>query len=230
AFAKAAARAKAWGYDGVQLHAAHGYLLNQFLSPLTNQRMDEYGGPLPHRCRFLLDAYQAVRVAVGGAYPVMAKLTAGDNLDGGLVLNEAVYAGRELSAAGINALEISSGTPVSGKLTPARKKILKPEQEAYNLDVAGIIKSEVACPVMVVGGFRSLAKVRHAVEDKGIDFVSLSRPLIREPDLPKRWQEGDESPAKCISCNACFIPGIKEGGIYCMQEKKEQERAAKGEE
>ena len=78
---------------------------------------------------------------------------------------------------------------------------------------------------MAVGGFRSFEVVEEAVSESGMDYIAMSRPLIREPALPKRWQEGDRSPAGCISCNGCFVPGTKEGGIYCVAEKKEREKA-----
>lgn len=227
AFAKGAKRAKAWGFDGVQLHCAHGYLINQFLSPLTNRRSDQYGGSIENRCRFLLDVYRAVRNEVGEDFPVMIKLNAADHLEGGLEFQDALYAARQLDSAGVDAIEVSSGTPVSGDDGPAREKINKPEKEAYNLELAIAMKENVSCPVMAVGGFRSFDVARNAIEKSGMDFISMSRPLIREPDLPARWQQGDRTTAKCISCNKCFMPGLKEGGIYCVVEKKEQRRKKK---
>ena len=107
---------------------------------------------------------------------------------------------------------------------PARTRIKHPDKEAYNLDLARHIKAEVGCPVMVVGGFRSYEMAESAIGKAGLDFVAMSRPLIREPDLPMRWRNGDRRPAMCISCNGCFKPGTKEGGIYCVQERKEKEK------
>ncbi len=228
AFGEGARRAKAWGFDAVQLHGAHGYLINQFLSPLTNRRTDEYGGGVDNRCRFLLEVYRMVRETVGTDYPVLIKLNAADNLDGGLEIDDAVYAAKKLSGAGIDAIEISAGTPASGEKGPVRGKINKPEREAYNLDLARKVKAAVGCPVMVVGGFRSYEVAEKAIKDDGMDYISMARPLIREPGLPNRWLQGDRSPAKCISCNSCFKPGLEEGGIYCVVEKKEREKAAKG--
>ncbi|MGD9248839.1 MAG: NADH:flavin oxidoreductase [Desulfobacteraceae bacterium] len=224
AFADGARRAKAWGFDAVQLHGAHGYLINQFLSPLTNRRSDEYGGPIENRCRFALVVYEAVRAAVGDEYPVMIKLNAADNLEGGLSEEDALVAARQLDAAGIDAIEVSSGTPASGAIGPAREKINTPEKEAYNLALASNIKRHISCPVMSVGGFRSFDVAEKAVSQAGVDYIALSRPLIREPDLPSRWQQGGTTPAACVSCNKCFVPGIKEGGIYCVVEKKAQSR------
>ncbi len=226
-FGHAARRAKAWGADAVQLHGAHGYLINQFLSPLTNQRTDAYGGSLKNRCRFLRQVFQTVRDAVGKNYPVMIKLNATDHLDGGLAIDEALNVAGRLDEMGIDAIEVSSGTAASGKLGPARNKIDAPEKEAYNLALALQIKSAVGCPVMVVGGFRTYAVAEQAIRDNGMDYVALSRPLIREPALPHRWQTGDLAPATCTSCNKCFVPGMKEGGIYCMEEKKLERKKAK---
>ncbi|MBW2600589.1 MAG: NADH:flavin oxidoreductase [Deltaproteobacteria bacterium] len=226
AFGEGARRAKAWGFDAVQLHGAHGFLINQFLSPLTNRRTDEYGGSMENRYRFLLEVYRKVRETVGADFPVLIKLNAADNLDGGLEIDDAVYAAKKLSGAGIDAIEISAGTPASGEKGPVRGKINKPAREAYNLDLARKVKAAVGCPVMVVGGFRSYEVAEKAIKDDGMDYIAMARPLIREPGLPNRWLQGDRSPAKCISCNSCFKPGLEEGGIYCVVEKKEREKRA----
>jgi 2,4-dienoyl-CoA reductase-like NADH-dependent reductase (Old Yellow Enzyme family) len=229
AFGEGTRRAKAWGFDAVQLHGAHGYLINQFLSPLTNRRTDEYGGDIENRSRFLLEVYQKVREAAGADFPVLIKLNAADNMDGGLELDDAISAAKKLADAGIDAIEVSAGTPASGEKGPARQKINKPEKEAYQLELARRIKEAVSCPVMVVGGFRSYEVAQKAIEKDGMDYIAMARPLIREPGLANRWLKGDRSTAKCISCNSCFTPGLEEGGIYCVIEKKEREKAAKTE-
>jgi 2,4-dienoyl-CoA reductase-like NADH-dependent reductase (Old Yellow Enzyme family) len=217
AFAAAAARAKSYGADAVQLHGAHGYLINQFLSPLTNCRTDEYGGSVENRCRFLLEVYRAVRRAVGGGFPVLIKLNGSDFLDGGLSAADALFAARALDAEGIDAIEVSGGTAASGSQTPVRVKIDTAEQEGYNLPLGVGIHAAVRCPVFSVGGFRSIAVAQQALE-AGLAGVGLSRPLIREPQLPARWRGGDTARATCISCNGCFRPGLKEGGIRCVVE------------
>lgn len=226
AFGAAGRRAKDAGFDAVQLHAAHGYLINQFLSPLTNRRSDEYGGGLENRSRFLMEAYRSIRQAVGRDFPVLVKINGGDNLEGGLEIDDAVAAARMLDEEGVNALEVSGGTPASGDGVPVRQKIEAREQEAYNLPFAVRIKNAVNCPVMVVGGMRSFELAAGIVRREEADYISLSRPLIREPDLPRRWQEGDEARARCISCNGCFKPGLKEGGIYCVVDRLERESSA----
>ena len=227
AFGAGARRAKDWGFDAVQLHGAHGFLINQFLSPLTNRRTDEYGGSIENRSRFLLEVYRKVRQTVGENYPVLIKLNASDNLDGGLEIDDAMYAAKELARAGIDAIEVSTGTSASGDKTSAREKINTPEKEAYNLGPALRIKKEVNCPVMVVGGFRSYEVLEKTLRDNDISHIAMSRPFIREPGLVNRWLQGDRKPATCVSCNSCFKPGIEEGGIYCVVEKKKQEKAAK---
>ncbi|MCD4743058.1 MAG: NADH:flavin oxidoreductase [Desulfobacteraceae bacterium] len=221
AFSQASLRAKSYGFDGIQIHCAHGYLINQFLSPLTNQRADEYGGSIENRSRFLFKVYEEIRSVVGESFPLFIKLNAADYVDGGLEIEDAVWVSKKLSQKGIDAIEVSSGTGASGALTPIRTKIISPDKEAYNLEHALAIKDEVSCPVMAVGGFRSSEIIEKAIKEKGIDFISLSRPLIREPDLPDRWKQGDNRPAACISCNKCFKPGLFKGGIYCVPKRAE---------
>jgi 2,4-dienoyl-CoA reductase-like NADH-dependent reductase (Old Yellow Enzyme family) len=228
AFGEGARRARAWRFDAIQLHGAHGFLINQFLSPFTNRRTDEYGGKIENRCRFLLEVYVKVREAVGEDYPVLIKMNAADNLEAGLDIDDAIYAAKRLSSVGIDAIEVSSGTPSSGEKSPARTKINEPDKEAYNLDFARRIQKAVKCPVMVVGGFRSYEVAERALSEGSTDYISMSRPLIREPGLANRWLRGDRTPAKCISCNSCFKPGFDEGGIYCVIDKKEREKASKG--
>jgi 2,4-dienoyl-CoA reductase-like NADH-dependent reductase (Old Yellow Enzyme family) len=227
-FGDGARRAKEYGFDAIQLHAAHGYLINQFLSPLTNRRTDGYGGSLENRCRFLLEVYRHIRLEAGSDFPVFAKLNGSDNLEGGLNVSDAVHAARLLDKEKIDAIEVSGGTSASGENNPVRIKIDRPGREAYNLALAREIQKAVQCPIMVVGGFRSLEVIHKALVEDGIDYISMARPLIREPQLIKRWREGDLSPARCISCNGCFEPGIKEGGIFCVVEKKEAQKRTSG--
>ncbi len=208
--------------DAVQLHGAHGYLINQFLSPLTNRRTDEYGGSVENRCRFMLEVYEAAREMAGPDFPVLTKLNAEDHLEGGLDIEDGVYAAKKLSDAGIDAIEVSTGTLPSGENGPTRGRINKPEKEAYNLGPAREVKAAVDCPVMVVGGFRSYEVSEKAIGEEGMNYVSMSRPLIREPGLPNRWRKGDRGPAKCISCGKCFASALEECGIYCVIEKRER--------
>ena len=224
AFGEAAYRAKSAGMDAVQLHGAHGYMINQFLSPHLNKRKDEYGGGIEDRIRFVMRVYETVRTAVGPDYPVLIKLNAADYVDGGLELEDAVYAAKSLDSVGLDAIEVSSGTRASGKKIPPRMKITEPDQEAYNLGLARAIKAEVECPVISVGGFRSFDLAQSVIAQGQADYISMSRPLIREPDLMRRWQSGDTGKAECISCNGCFQPASQEGGIYCVVKAKQEKK------
>jgi 2,4-dienoyl-CoA reductase-like NADH-dependent reductase (Old Yellow Enzyme family) len=223
AFGAAASRAKQAGFDGVQLHGAHGYLINQFLSPLSNRRTDRYGGSLGNRMRFPAEVYAAVRETCGDDFPVTIKLTAHDHLPGGFQVDEAVEVAQRLAELGIDAIEVSSGTPASGKLSPVRQGIDSPEKEAYNAEFARLIRQAVDIPVISVGGLRSCDVMQRMLWEGDAGLFALSRPLIREPDLPRKWQADDCHVASCISCNGCFKPGYKEGGIYCIIDKIELE-------
>ena len=217
-FAAAARRLQKAGFDGVQLHGAHGYLLAQFLSPLRNQRADEYGGSLENRARFGLEVYRAVRSAVGTAFPVMIKLNANDFLEGSTTEEDSCYLAAALAAEGIDAIEVSGGTPGSGKLGAARPDIKKPADEAYFLPQAEAIRRVApSVPLMLVGGMRSPEVMERVLAEGTADYFSMSRPLIREPGLPARWQSGDRQRAACISCLGCFGPARKGEGIRCVQ-------------
>jgi 2,4-dienoyl-CoA reductase-like NADH-dependent reductase (Old Yellow Enzyme family) len=212
-FVAAAGRAKAAGFDGVQLHAAHGYLLSSFLSPHTNRRTDEWGGPLENRARALLEALRGIKAAWGRDFPVMVKLNSTDFLAGGLTTEDAVAVARMLEAAGIDAIEVSGGMAEAGRgsVWPG----LRAEaEEGYFLDNAALIKRAVHVPVSGLGGIRTLAVAERAVRDGQVDMISLSRPLIRDPFLVKRFREGLAVKSECISCNKCFNPrGIRCGDL-----------------
>jgi len=217
-FAAAARRLQKAGFDGVQLHGAHGYLLAQFLSPLRNQRKDEYGGSLENRARFSLEVYRAVLSAVGPEFPIMIKLNANDFLDGSTTEEDSCYVAAALAAEGIDAIEVSGGTPGSGKLGAARPNIKKPTDEAYFLPQAEAIRRAApSVPLMLVGGMRSPEIMEEILAAGTADYFSMSRPLIREPGLPARWQSGDRTRAACISCLGCFGPARKGEGISCVQ-------------
>lgn len=221
AFAGAARRAQRAGFDGVQIHAAHGYLLSQFLSPLFNRRTDAYGGKTENRARILLDALKQVRRQVGPNYPVLIKMNTGDHLDGGLELAEALQIGAMLERAGIDAIELSGGTGASGKLRPVRTGINRPEQEAYFEPAARAFRKQVGLPLLLVGGIRSFAVAERIVAENIADCISMSRPFIREPDLVNRWKSGDRSPATCLSDNRCFVPIRNGKGIACVTAKRQ---------
>ena len=215
AFAMAAGRARQAGCDAVQLHAAHGYLINQFLSPLTNQRADAYGGDLTGRSRFLLEIVRAVQQVVGSDFPLLVKLNGSDNLGEGFDFDAAAAVAKMLDVAGVAAIEISSGTPASGGRTPIRLAHESGNELAYNVVLARAIKMQVSCPVIAVGGIRSLHVMTGLLRTGQADYLSLCRPLIREPDLPNKLQSGISEISTCISCNGCLKTMLK-GSFRCI--------------
>jgi 2,4-dienoyl-CoA reductase-like NADH-dependent reductase (Old Yellow Enzyme family) len=222
AFATAARRAKIAGFDGVQIHAAHGYLLSEFISPMFNHRTDEYGGAIENRVRLPLAVLQAIREAVGGDYPILIKLNCKEFVDQGLQPKEFVQVGKMLADAGIDAIEISGGLPVSPKTRPSQLGINKEEKEAYFQEEARALRKETDVTLILVGGNRSFHVAQGLVAEGVADYISMSRPLIREPHLINRWKAGDLTKAACVSDNMCFQPAIKGEGIYCVTEEREQ--------
>lgn len=216
AFTGAALRAKAAGFDAVQIHAAHGYLLSQFLSPAYNKRTDAYGGSLENRARLLLEVVQSIRTAVGDDYPLLVKLNSEDFLEDGLTRQDAVEVAVILERASIDAVELSGGTLDSKKLSPVRRGALKSrEDEGYFREAAAQFKQRLGIPVLLVGGIRSYEVAQELLESGAADYISLSRPLICEPGLVARWRKGDRGASLCISCNGCFVPGMEGRGVYC---------------
>lgn len=224
AFGKAARRGVEAGFDAIELHGAHGYLLNQFLSPYTNRREDRYGGSLENRARFVCEAYQSVRDAVGPDFSVMIKINCDDFIDGSATLQDWTFLARRLSELGVDAMEVSGGTAASGKLGSNRTGIGTIEKEAYFLPQAREIRKAVHVPLILVGGIRSPELMERLLDEGSVDYFSMSRPFIREPHLVKRWQEGNGSRAKCISCNLCFRTSLEDTGLICAYERKLDER------
>ena len=217
AFAQAATRGKAAGFDAIQLHAAHGFLLSQFLSPAFNKRTDAYGGSLENRARLLLEVVRNVREAVGNDYPLLIKLNSEDFLQAGMTREEAVEVAGMLEKAKVDSIELSGGTMVSQELIPPRPGIAKSRvDEAYYRETAKRYKQKVGIPLMLVGGIRSIEVAEELLASGFADFISLSRPLIGEPDLVKRWHAGDRHMAECLSCNSCFGPAVEGKGLYCV--------------
>jgi 2,4-dienoyl-CoA reductase-like NADH-dependent reductase (Old Yellow Enzyme family) len=221
AFRRAAGRAKDAGFDGIQLHAAHGYLLNQFLSPAFNKREDDYGGTVENRARAVLEVLHAVRNKVGKGYPVLIKMNCEDFLEGGLTLQDSLKSGSLLQEAGIDAVELSGGTFLSGKFGPSRGGIKSEDREAYFSEAAKAFKEKLRIPLMLVGGIRSFHVAEKLVVEGSADYISMSRPFIREPELVKRWASGDLGKAQCLSDNQCFGPGMAGEGVYCVTKKQE---------
>lgn len=201
-FARVARIAKEAGFTGVQVHGAHGYLLSSFLSPVTNQRTDQWGGSLENRARFLLEAVRAVRKAVGPAFPVAVKLNSDDFRKGGFSNEECLQVVKWLNDEKIDLLEISGGTYEQPRLLghtgaadsvkdeqPTQRESTK-KREAYFLNYARAIREVATMPLMVTGGFRSREAMEEALSDGVCDVIGLGRPLCTHPDTPKQLING----------------------------------------
>ncbi len=231
-FAQAARRAKEAGFDGVQLHGAHGYLISEFLSPYTNRRTDQFDGNTDKRLRFVEQIYRRSRELVGDEFPILIKMNCDDFLEGGITLEESKKITNMLSNIGYDAIEISScmwETVKRKKKEIGWKPIFIPEsrmsvgninEPAYHLPYAKEIKRGIDIPLILVGGVNSIDLVEEILNKGDADFVSFSRPLIREPDLPNRWIKGiGSSTVECDYCNSCLITTTKTG-LLCP--KKEE--------
>ena len=214
-FQDAAKRAVDAGFDAIQIHAAHGYLISQFLSPFTNRRNDEYGGNLENRMRLLVEIYKKIRKTVGDNYPVLIKINAEDFIENGLTFEDCIKILKYMDNMGLNGVEISGGLRGALK-TPILTGIDSSEKEGYWKDYAKEVKKFLKMPVILVGGLRSYNVIKELFQKNYADLFSLSRPFIKEPDLVKKWSMNNFEKSKCKSCNKCFIPAYKGEGIRCM--------------
>jgi 2,4-dienoyl-CoA reductase-like NADH-dependent reductase (Old Yellow Enzyme family) len=227
AFGDASRRAREAGLDAVQVHAAHAYLLSQFLSPFTNRRADQWGGNLENRLRLHREIYRDMRAKAGDDYPVLVKIGVEDGFPGGLKFEEGKRAAQYLAQWGFDALEISSGLRGKGyENAEFRPGISRLDREAYFREWCRDIRRSVTVPVMMVGGLRTLDLMEQVIQNQEADFISLCRPLIREPEIINDWKNKDRHRATCISCNKCFDALLKGEGLHCVQ-KKLGERSSK---
>lgn len=194
-FAETALAAEACGFDGVEIHAAHGYLLAQFLSPLTNQRGDQWGGPLENRARFLLEIVRAIRARVGEHFVVGVKLNSADFQKGGFDVDDARRVVEWLGAEAVDFVEVSGGTYESsammGESADGRVSQSTQKREAYFLDFAEQIAEAAKLPLMVTGGITQLDTAERVIRTDKIEMIGVARALIGTPDLPSRWQAGE---------------------------------------
>ncbi len=243
AFVAAVVRAKAAGFSGVELHAAHGYLLSEFISPVLNRRKDRWGGSLENRVRIVTEIIARSRNAVG-SFPILVKMSAHDEFKRGLTGAESVAIARMLQAASCDAIEVSCGcrdfmyiirmnkVPVNAILglmpsyrdMPAYQKglfrlmapfLARARTPIFNYNVAAAerIRRNVDIPVIVVGGIRSMQDITAIITEKNIDFVSLSRPFVIEPDIVNRFRQGQQQ-SRCINCGYCLI-GVTAHPLRC---------------
>ena len=201
-WAIAAKACKDAGFTGVQVHAAHGYLISQFLSPRVNLRSDEYGGSLENRARFLLEVVKAVREAVGPEFPISVKLNSADFQKGGFAFEDSLAVVKWLKEATVDLVEISGGTYEQPKLMGVagmeeeEKQNVAPStaaREAYFVDFAKAMQAEVNVPLMVTGGFRTRDAMQQALDTGAADVIGLGRPLCLIPDAPRQLIEGREA-------------------------------------
>ncbi len=224
--AAAARRAKAAGFDAVQMHAAHGFLVSQFLSPHYNNREDDWGGSTENRARLVRDIFLAARAEVGADYPLLVKINTFDYLKDGFGPDDLGPTLEILDAAGCDAFELSGGTPDSGKYKASRMGILRRAYEGYYRKACPFVRKHTAKPIILTGGLRTFEEIEDHAKDGLFDYAGMSRPLIREPGLVRRWHQGDDEPAACKSENLCFRPAEEGKGLYCVLLEKERERAA----
>ncbi len=211
AYARAAQRAKEAGADGVEVHMAHGYLLNQFLSPFSNQRTDEFGGTPEKRMRVPLEVLRAVRKTVGAVFPVLCRISADEYVPGGLTLADSQQIAQALEANGADAIHVSAAVPASGYMP--QPPYYLPEGVFSHL--AAGIKSVVKVPVIAVGRIRTAALAETLLEEGKADFIAFGRALIADPHLPAKARAGSDGEIiPCISCNRC-IQSFREGNMQC---------------
>lgn len=240
-FGVAAARALEAGFDALEIHFGHGYLLSQFLSPATNRRRDQWGGSLDNRLRLPLAVLERVRRAVGPQVPLIAKTNLRDGFRGGLELDDAIGIARRLAAAGIDAIELSGGftsrspfylfrgkRPLREMIEVEKSRLQKltlrwlgtriireyPFEELFFLPLARQVRAAVDVPLVLLGGALSLDNLCTAMHE-GFDFVAMGRALIADPDLVARMQRGEATRSRCISCNKC-VAEMDRGGVRCV--------------
>jgi 2,4-dienoyl-CoA reductase-like NADH-dependent reductase (Old Yellow Enzyme family) len=248
-FAKAAKRSKEAGFDGVQFHCAHGYLLSEFLSPFTNKRTDKWGGSTENRFRIMSEIIDETRNLVDG-YPLLVKLTTHEGHKSGIDLNEGIKLSELFQEKGIDALEVSCGGvddgfntvrvpelpleamfhffPGMNNLSSFQKmvtKIMAPLMvkrhkplRMFNVLAAQAIRKNIDIPVIVVGGIRTLEEMQSILENEQSDYISLCRPLIIEPNLVKKLEEGRQKKSKCIDCAFCLM-GVISNQLRCYYGK-----------
>lgn len=195
-FVDAAIRAELCGFDGVQIHAAHFFFLSRFISPLINHRTDEFGGSTANRAKILLDILRGIKTSAPRLH-VTTKINSSDFTSGGLEEEESLEVCKMLASAGIDSIEVSgNGTSVGG--------IKAGINEGYFANFAARLADVISVPVICVGGWRSRQVIEKVLNASKIELISLSRPLVREPDLPKKFLSGSSDVSKCVSCNACY--------------------------
>ena len=211
-YANAALRAKKAGFDAVEVHCAHGYVIQQFLSPLSNRRTDQYGGSLENRARFAVETVARVRQAVGDEFPIFCRVSGDEFLDGGSRLEETKLFAKLLEKAGADAIDVSAGVYESAERTVPPMAM----ERGCNIYLAREVKPHVNIPVIGVGRIKTLDEAEALLRDKTVDIVAMGRALIADPELLKKSCTGANI-RPCIACNQGCIERLYHGyGIACL--------------
>jgi 2,4-dienoyl-CoA reductase-like NADH-dependent reductase (Old Yellow Enzyme family) len=208
-FVKAAVRAKKAGFDGIELHAAHFYLLSEFLSPLYNHRTDEYGGSDENRARIIVEILEKMRPAVGNDFIISMKINTEEG-EGGITENGVITACKLAEKAGLDLIQLSG-------ISWQKEKSKTPFYYDIGKKLADILK----IPVMVTAGARDLDNLNEILNNSNIQYFGIARPLICESNLIKRWKDGETKKAKCVSCNTC-LRNFVNGSVACILNKKKK--------
>lgn len=245
-FARSASQSIEAGFDAVEIHSGHGYLLSQFLSPYTNHRKDQYGGSLENRLRFPAAVIKKVRETVGPDYPILIKMNLRDGFKSGMELDEAIEVAKRYEAEGASALILSGGftaktpfymmrgrIPLKEWMSGQGKSLVEkmgllffgnifvqtfPFEEMFFLEDAKKVRQAVKMPLVYIGGVCSVANMEQAM-DEGFDFVEIGRALFREPDLVRRMERGEWTESLCDHCNRC-VAEMENGGAWCVSKVK----------
>ena len=210
AYSDAAGRVKQAGFDGVELHAAHGYLLSQFLCPYYNRRSDEYGGSIENRARIIVEIVTEIKKVVRTDYPVLIKINSEDFMENGLTSEESILVTKMLEKVGLDGVEISGGNESStkvlnGNLGPARTKVsVSKSNESYFAEHAKKLAKAVNIPVILTGGNRHFDIMKELLNNSEISYFAIGRPLICEPNLINAWTQDETKKPRCVSCNGCY--------------------------
>ncbi len=220
AYGKAAERAQKAGFDAVEIHGAHGYLIQQFLSPYSNQRTDSYGGSFENRMRFLLEVYESVQEHVGPTFPVIVRISGEEQVEGGLKIKEMAKVAELLQAAGADALHVSSGNYgdyAEGHLIPPMAV-----KDGINIPLAKAIKKKVKIPVITVAKIRTPELAEKTIKDGLADFIAIGRSLLADPDWPKKAKAGKAKDIMpCIACNqGCISRLFAQEDVWCTVNPK----------
>lgn len=207
-FADAALRAKKAGFDGIDIHACHGYLLHQFATSYYNQRSDNYGGNRENRYRITIETYEAIRRAVGEDFQVWIKVQSQDKFENGVTHEDCLYICKELAKRGIDAIEIS------GNFSDFRGNT------AYFRDIADKVANETSIPVIVTGGNRIYEEMEKMINETKIEYVGMARPLISQPDLINQFLQKQTAKGRCVGCNKCLSHDNLGKCIFNKQQKK----------